>query len=303
VGFFQRLTVTCNPLRHALAALLAGVAFLALPAWCADAPAATPDNTLVLGIFPRRAAEVTEKIFTPLADYLSQQLGRPVQLETTHDFVSFWDNVDRQRYDIVHYNQYHYVRSHKTRGYHVILKNEEHGRSTIASAIFVREDSGIDSIMDLKGRKIVFGGGKTAMLSYITARHLLEAGGLHDNDYITTFAINPLRATIAVFYQQASAAGAGDIVKLLPRVRQEIDVSELKTLTTSLPLAHLPWAVRQDMSRQTREHIQAVLSRASTTGRGREALSAARLSNLIVASDAEYDPHREIIRSVLGENY
>jgi phosphonate transport system substrate-binding protein len=256
-----------------------------------------------MGIFPRRAADVTEKLFTPLAAYLSRQLGRPIRLETTHNFVSFWDNVDKQRYDIVHFNQYHYVRSHKTRGYSVILKNEEHNRSTIAASLFVRKDSGINSIMDLKGRKIVFGGGKTAMVSCIAASHLLEVGGLHEGDYVTTFAINPPRATIAVYYQQASAAGAGNIVKLLPRVRKEIDVSELKALATSPPMAHLPWAVKQDMSKQTSRRIQAILSQAAETPDGRKVLAAAQLTNLNIASDTEYDPHREIIRSVLGESY
>ena len=293
-----RYTLLC----YGIPALLIGLILYALPAQSADTPPQTNDTELVMGIFPRRAADVTEKLFTPLAAYLSRQLGRPIRLETTHNFVSFWDNVDRQRYDIVHFNQYHYVRSHKTRGYRVILKNEEMNRSTIAASLFVHKDSGINSIMDLKGRKIVFGGGKTAMMSYITASHLLEAGGLHKGDYVTTFAINPMRAVIAVYYRQA-AAGAGDIVKLLPSVRQEIDVSELKMLATGQPMAHLPWAVKQDMSQQTLRRIQAILSRAAETPPGRKALATAQLTNLNIASDTEYDPHREIIRLVLGKNY
>jgi len=197
----------------------------------------------------------------------------------------------------------HYVRSHKTLGYHVILKNEENNLSTIAAALFVRKDSGINKIMDLKGRKIVFGGGKTAMQSYITARYLLESGGLHEGDYITTFAINPLRTIFAVYYQQAAAGGAGDIIPQLPRVRQEIDISEVTALATSPPMAHLPWAVKQNMDPKTTKHIQTILTGAANTKQGREALSAAQLTNLVIATDAEYNPHREIIRSVLGENY
>jgi len=294
-----RYTLLC----HGIPALLIGLVLYALPARSADTSPQTDDTELIMGIFPRRAANVTEKLFTPLAAYLSRKLERPIRLETTHDFVSFWDNIEKQRYDIVHYNQYHYVRSHKTRGYRVILKNEENKRSTIAAALYVRKDSGIKSIMDLKGRKIVFGGGKSAMVSYITARHLLETGGLRHGDYITTFAINPLRATIAVYYQQAAAAGAGDIVLQLPRVKQEIDIAELKTLAVSQPMAHLPWAVKQDVNQHTIERIQTILSQAAETPDGKKALASARLTNLLIATDSEYDPHREIIRSVLGENY
>lgn len=303
MGFPISATARYPLLCYGIPALLIGLILYALPAQSADTQPQTDDTELVMGIFPRRSADVTKKLFTPLAAYLSRQLERPIRLETTHNFVSFWDNVDRQRYDIVHFNQYHYVRSHKTRGYRVILKNEELNRSTIAASLFVRKDSGINSVMDLKGRKIVFGGGKTAMMSYIAASHLLEAGGLHKGDYVTTFAINPLRAVIGVYYQQASAAGAGDVVKLLPRVRQEIDISELNTLATSRPMAHLPWAVKQDMSQQTSRRIQTILSRAAETPSGKQVLAAAQLTNLSIAVDTEYDPHREIIRSVLGESY
>lgn len=302
---FSKLAIRCRYLLLCGAApsFLISLALYALPAQSADTPPQTNDSELVMGIFPRRSADVTEKLFTPLAAYLSRQLERPIRLETTHDFVSFWDNVDKQRYDIVHYNQYHYVRSHKTLGHRVILKNEENNRSTIAAALFVRKDSGINTIMDLKGRKIVFGGGKTAMQSYITARHLLEEGGLYEGDYITTFAINPLRTIFAVYYQQAAAGGAGDIIPNLPRVRKKIDISEVKALATSPPMAHLPWAVKQDMSPQTTQRIQTILSQAADTKQGREALAAAQLTNLVVATDVEYNPHREIIRSVLGEDY
>jgi len=142
-----------------------------------------------------------------------------------------------------------------------------------------------------------------AMQSYITARHLLESGGLHEGDYIATFAINPLRTIFAVYYQQAAAGGAGDIIPYLPRVQQKIDISEVTALATSQPVAHLPWAVKQDMSPQTAEQVQTILSLATETQKGREALAAAQLTNLIVATDSEYNPHRKIIRSVLGENY
>jgi len=299
LAFRSQCLLLCSPAPLFLIALV----LYALPARSADIPPQPDSTELVMGIFPRRAADVTEKLFTPLATYLSAQLGRPIRLETTHDFVSFWDNIEKQRYDIVHYNQYHYVRSHKTLGYRVILKNEEYNRSTIAAALFVRKDSGIKTIMDLKGRKIVFGGGKTAMQSYITARYLLESAGLHEDDYITSFAINPLRTIFAVYYQQAAAGGAGDIIPHLPRVQQKIDISEVTALATSQQVAHLPWAVKQDMSPQTAEQVQTILSLATETQEGRKALAAAQLTNLIVATDTEYDPHRKIIRSVLGENY
>lgn len=283
------------------------LALLVLPGIGAPAALGTPsvdaDTELIMGIFPRRNAEATRNLFTPMAEYLSKKLGRRVRLESTHDFRSFWDNVAGQRYDIVHFNQYHYVRSRKAYGYRVILKNEEFGHSTIASTLLVRKDSGIDSIADLRGRKIIFGGGKKAMQSYITARYLLQQGGLAEGDYFSAFAINPPKACIGIYYRQAAAAGTGSTVPYLPNVQNEIDISELKVLKKSAPMAQLPWAVKADMSDAIAMQIQTILSELKNDREGKKVLESARLTNLVIATDDEYNPHRQIIRTVLDEEY
>jgi phosphonate transport system substrate-binding protein len=86
--------------------IAAGLACLAVGA--ALAPLAhAADDALVMGVFPRRNAAETTKIFTPMAEHLSAQLGRQVRLVTSRDFESFWHGVTARRYDIVHYKQYH----------------------------------------------------------------------------------------------------------------------------------------------------------------------------------------------------
>ena len=40
------------------------------------------DESLTLGVFPRRNAKVTYKLFKPMAAYLSEQLNREVKLVT-----------------------------------------------------------------------------------------------------------------------------------------------------------------------------------------------------------------------------
>lgn len=261
------------------------------------------DDALTLGVFPRRPPPDTLERFQPLASYLSSRLGRPVNVETTHDFASFWESVAERHYDLVHYNQYHYVRSRKEFGYRVILKNEEFGRSTISGTIVARKDSGIESLQDLRGRKVVFGGGPKAMQSYIIATYLLRQAGLREGEYLKQFAFNPPKACIATYYRQAAAAGVGDPVLDLPSVKNSIDVSRMRFLAVSEPLAHLPWAVSADISDELAERIQNALVRLAQDSEGRSILSDAGLTSLNAADDSEYDPHRRIIREVLGEDY
>jgi len=277
-----------------------GVA-VALLLSAAPVPAADPEPPLTMGIFPRRDAATTEAMFGPLASHLSSAIGRQVHLEVTHDFLGFWDQVRNGRYDIVHYNQYHYLSSHRDYGYRVIAMIEEYGRANIGAAVVVRKDSGIDSVNDLKGRKIIFGGGEQAMVSYIMARHLLMEAGLNNGDYITQFALNPPKACVAVFYRQGAAAGVGDVILDMPVVGNQIDVSEMKILAHSTPIAGLPWAVKNTVPEDLAKRIQASLIALANSAEGKEILARAQLTGFRLAADADYDEHRRIVRQVTGE--
>lgn len=279
-----------------VAVLLAGTALAAPP------PPAEQDP-LTMGIFPRRSPSVTMRMFRPLADYLTQKLDRPVILETAPDFASFWKNVVEQRYDIVHYNQYHYVRSHRMFNYRAIAKNEEFGSASISAAIVVRKDSGITSLRGLRGRKIAFGGGRKAMVSYIMATYLLRQSGLQDGDYLSQFALTPPKACVAVYFHQAAAAGVGHHVLDLPNVKRSIDRDQMRYLAISEPVAHLPWAVSPRVNESTTRAIQALMSALGTSAQGKRILNSAALTGLHRADDSDYDTHRRIIRVVLGEEF
>lgn len=264
---------------------------------------ATQNDPLVLGVFPRRNATETNKLFTPLCEYLSQQLGRKVLLDTSPDFKSFWRKVDQGEFDVVHYNHYQYVRSHKERGYEVILKNAELGKTTLTGALAVRTDSGIDTLQDLRGKTIVFGGGPRAMIAYLVPKHMLIQAQLDQADYVTKFANSPLNALLSVNYRQADAAGVGDLLLKLPKIQQKLDTSQFKYIITGEQLVHIPWAVHPRLSPQLRSTIQDILSQLNNHEHGKRVLQSARLNALVIAADHEYDQCRRIIFEVLNEQY
>lgn len=268
-----------------------------------EATPTTAKPSLTLGIFPRRNAKTTLRIFQPLAEYLSEKLQRKVTVKTGENFKAFWDEVTAQKYDIVHYNQYHYIVSRQQWGYDAIAKSEEFGEAYIGGALVVRKDSDIKTIADLKGKKIIFGGGPRAMQSYIVARYLLEREGLSKNDYQTLFSIDLPSALYTTFYKQTDATGIGDKILALDIVKRMIDTEQLIFLAKSEPLPQLPWAVKASMAPELRNIIQTLLVNLKESEAGRKILKQARLTGLITATDAEYNKHREIIRAVYGDDY
>lgn len=256
---------------------------------------------LKMGVFPRRPVAVTHKLFKPLADKLSAELGEPVQLVVAKDFKAFWNGVQSGEYDLVHYNQYHYLLSHKGQGYKVIAVNEEFGSNQIAGALSVRKDAGIASVADLKGKTVLFGGGKKAMGSYIAVTKILKDAGLEaGKDYTVKFAKNPPSAVIGVFNKAAAAAGSGDVILQVGAVKKKIDVSQMTLLASSEKFIHLPWAVKGDMPADKAAKIQAVMTGLKASDP--DVLKAAKVTNFVAASDADFGKVREIVKSVTGED-
>lgn len=275
------------------------VRLLWLIATAAVAPVApAAEDPLMLGIFPRHKATETTTMYTPLANYLSERLGRKVILVTSKDFESFWKAVTERRYDIVHYNQYHYI--HSAQSYKVIAHNQEFGKNAVAGALYVRKDGGISEVSQLRGRTIIFGGGKDAMLSYIAPRFLLMQAGLKEGDFKTEFAVNPPNALLALFHKQADAAGGGDILIDLPVVKNAINAQELSVLATTEPLLFLPWAVKRTMPAKLGESIQSILVDLGHSDAGKKVLKVAMTTGIGKAGDRDYDPHRKMTAAVFG---
>lgn len=252
---------------------------------------------LVIGIFPRHNYTETFAMFNPMAKYLASKTGYKVRLETARDFASFWDNVAQKRYDIVHVNQYQYLISHRDFHYQIILKNEEFGESTIASVIMVRKDSGINTLKDLQGKTVIFGGDKTAMMSYLLPRHMLHQAGLRDGSYRSEFARNPPNALMAVSIGRADACGIGDAIPKQRNLAQRINLDELRILARSESFPHLAWAVKEDMTAEVRSRVQAALLTLHDDEEGKKILERAKLSGLQKAVHAEYQPLMKYIEA------
>jgi len=264
---------------------------------------AADTTALRIGIFPRLPQDKMLHHFQPLADWLSQRLGREVILESAPDFAAFWERMKAERYALIHYNQYHYIRAHRELGHRVILKNEELGRSRIRATLVVPAGNHIQRIDQLRGMKILFGGDRGAMVNYILARDLLRAKGLRDGDYLVSFARTPIDAINALYYGQADAAGAGNTLARLQHTSWSDTPNALRVIAMSTPIAQLPWAVADRVPDTLADQIRDALLALNEDPAGRIVLDLARLTGLRPASDEEYDSVRRIVARVLGEHY
>jgi ABC-type phosphate/phosphonate transport system substrate-binding protein len=65
-------------------------------------------------------------------------------------------------------------------------------------------------------------------------------------------------------------------------------------------LLQLPVAVKRDMPAKLRALIQSILVSLKNSEAGRRVLTSAGMTGMGKAEDKDYDPHRKIVRAVMG---
>lgn len=155
---------------------------------------------LKMAIIPWQVSTDQQEKLKPLADYLSKNLGIPVDFQITKDYDTSVDLLVEGKVELAYLGPLTYVKAHQRDPQVEPLVtpiDKVTGRPWYTSAIVVRKDSGIQKVQDLKGKRFAFVS-KSSTSGYLVAMA-----------YFQEIGINPDRDFAKVQY-----AGSHDKVKL-----------------------------------------------------------------------------------------
>ncbi len=115
------------------------------------------EEELKFGSVAMDVPSVMHKRLTPLTQYLSQVLERPVSLKLAKDMTSAIKDVSDSSVDIAYLTPVAYIKSHQIGNTQIISKMKTKNKVSFKLVIVVREDSPIKRVEDLKGKKFGFG--------------------------------------------------------------------------------------------------------------------------------------------------
>lgn len=98
-----------------------------------------------------------DKRLTPLTNYLSTALGRPVILSLSPNMATAITEIVEGNVDLAYLTPVAYVTSQKKGNTRVVVKVVTKGQGSFQLMIVVREDSPIQTVADLAGRSFAFG--------------------------------------------------------------------------------------------------------------------------------------------------
>ena len=186
---------------------------------------------LLLGIEPRGSAAETRQAFAPWAEYLAHELKEPVRLVIAGDFTDYGKRLQNREFDIAFAAPATILYSMDVTGPELaaVALDRDSG-ATLKGVFLVPKDSRIESLAQLKGKRIAYVAKSSQ--GYIVQSHTLRLAGIDpEKDIQAQFTQKLDRAVTAVIEDKADAAGVGDVV--FSKLKGKMDLSPLRVLSTS----------------------------------------------------------------------
>lgn len=245
---------------------------------------------LVLGMVPFHESDRLIRSLDPLAEMLSERLGRPVSATVATAPEALVEGLRSRKVDVGIFGPFALVLAEQRAEAIVILNSIRNGRDSYRAQFIVRADSGIESLADLKG-KVWAVPGLTSTSGYLFPRLALAEAGVDGLTDVTVVNMVTHDATVmAVYYGDADFGttfeNAQDVlVGELPDVHEKVKVLYV---TDSIPNDGV--VVRKELHPDLSEEIQQALIAIGETEEGSALLTELfRVTGFVPATSERYD--------------
>jgi phosphonate transport system substrate-binding protein len=188
------------------------------------------DRKLTLAFIPQENPEKLLGDIDVITDYLSEAIGVPVEGFVTLDHAAAVEALRSGNADISFTGALPYVFAHEAIGAEVLLAEVYRGKPTYTARLFVRKDSGIETLEDLRGKTAAFAdpiseSGYLYPLEILADAGLLQPGADPQSFFERVyFAGGYQQAIQAVAHGLVDVAGVSEFSDMLLTPAQQLDV-------------------------------------------------------------------------------
>ena len=256
---------------------------------------AQAEEPLTLTVHPYLPVKEIMARFTPLADYLGKEIGRPVSVRVGRDYDEHIVHVGKDRADIAFMGPASYVTLVAKYGKKPILARLEiRGQPLFQGHFIVRQDSPLKTLADLKGKRFAFGD-RDSTMSHLVPQYMLEKAGVPlDKLAYYKFLGSHNNVVLAVLSGDFDAGAVKDEVfdKFAPQ--------GLRSLASTPFFSEHLFVTRGTLSPNTIQAVRAAMVKLKDTPKGREILKGVNpnATALVPAADTDYDNLRQVLKAL-----
>jgi len=259
------------------------------------------ERTLRLLIVPEKNIFEQRRRYKYITDYLSMKMEMNVIVEIMANYGEISVAFQEGRADAGFFGSFSYVLTHAKAGIEIIARPEWlDGSSSYRGYIFVRKDSGIESVKDMKNKSLVLVD-KATTAGYIFQRYYFKYSGIISmEDYFSriSFARSHDAAAWSVYSGEADIGGAKN--HIFNSLKEEYpDFSEqMLVLAESPEVPSNGLAVRKDLNPAIKSRLKNLLLSLHENTVGREVLNNFGAHKFIVTTDDDYDALYNMIKDL-----
>lgn len=257
---------------------------------------------LVLGVHPFKPATKLTEAFSPLASYLGEAMGEPVSLRIAKDYQTHTDAIGRDEVDFAYMGPASYAALVEKYGPKPLLARQAiDGQPAFHGKIFVRADSPIRTLTDLKGKRFAFGEPHSTM-SHLVPRYMLWQSAIMVGDLAGyKFLGDHVNVALAVLSDAYDAGAVKEDVYFTYEGRG------LRAIATSAPISDHVFVASRKLPEAKAGKLRNILLRMGNDPKGAAALQAVTpgVKALVAVKDGDYDSLRAVLRKMqeLGVPY
>ncbi|MBN2081252.1 phosphate/phosphite/phosphonate ABC transporter substrate-binding protein [bacterium] len=259
-------------------------------------PLGSEDNPLIMAFVPSTEAEKVIASAEEMIDLLEQDTGLHFKTLGAPSYVGIVEAMAVGKVQVAWLPPMAYVFAHQRNGDEVILKVVRNGKPTYRGQIVVMADSGIESLDDLRGKRIAFTDATSASGHYYPSALLREAGIDPETDLEVIYAGGHDAAVLALVKGSVDAACCYDDArsKLIDLGFPDInETTRILAFTPDIPADNV--AVIKDLDPELTAKVrQGLLDLAATEEGARVLMELYEIEGLVPAVDSDYEPVRRM---------
>ncbi len=253
-------------------------------------------SPLILIIPPFENVSVMYEKFLPLKDYIEKTASRQIVLKVAQNYQDAIESISSGRADLAYLDPAAYCEARHLHRIVPIVKTMWNGSSTFRSVIVTRKDSGINKIIDAKGRRFALGNKSSS--SYLIPAVMFKEVGIGLKDFGSVdYLEQEDRIALSVLTKHHDIGGLSERVaqKYLHDGLQIINVSEAIPQYTLCASTRLP----PDLCDAIRRSLLALGQPESPS----LITSLSDIEGFAPAEDRDFDVVRVMIKNLTGKNY
>lgn len=253
--------------------------------------AADPNpDTLKVALLPDENASELIKRNQPLKDHLERELGKKVQLIVTTDYSSMIEAMRFGRIDLAYFGPLSYVLAKSKADIEPFAAMVSDGKPTYRSVVIANVNANVNSLGDIKGKKVAFGDRASTSSHLIPKTLMAEAGVVQDRDYREHFVGSHDAVAVNVANGNAEVGGLSEVIWKALLERKLVDASKVKAIAYSKEYPQYPWTMRTDLKPELKDKIRATFVNLKDPA----VLKNFKASGFAPITDKDYDVIREM---------